>query len=141
MKGSAVYPGNLRGRVSWRNKMKKRIVIVVAIVLAVLFMASAYGQITQCFAYVADSGSNNVSAYAINPNTGALTPVGAAISSGRNPYGIEADPTGKFVYVANNGSANVSAYAINSSTGALTAISGSPFPGSSPYAIAVAPKG
>jgi 6-phosphogluconolactonase (cycloisomerase 2 family) len=64
-----------------------------------------------------------VSAFAINPSTGALTPIGGQVSTGQNPQGIAVDPTGKFVYVANNGNAamaSVSAYTINPSTGLLS---------------------
>ena len=38
------------------------------------------------FAYVGNDGSNNISAYAIDANTGALTPVtGSPFSAGLNP--------------------------------------------------------
>ena len=73
------------------------------------------------FAYVANEFSGNVSAYTINPTTGALTPI-ANYTAGTQPASVTVDPTGKFAYVANYGGANVSAYRINSTTGALTPI-------------------
>ena len=45
------------------------------------------------FAYVANYGSNNVSAYTINATSGALTPVaGSPFAAGTNPYDAAVDP-------------------------------------------------
>lgn len=75
------------------------------------------------FAYVANSGSNNVSMYTIGAMSGALTLIGT-IPAGTGPASVGIDPSGKFVYVANGGfgpdTASVSMYAINGTTGALT---------------------
>jgi 6-phosphogluconolactonase len=83
------------------------------------------------FAYVANEGyasSGNVSAYAINARSGALTQVkGSPFSAGIETYGVAIDPTGKFAYATNYGSDSVSAYAINAKSGALTQVPGSPF--------------
>ena len=95
------------------------------------------------FAYVANGGNGegNVSAYAIDPNTGALTEItGSPFAAGGTSFSVAVDPTGTYAYVANWGSNNVSAYAINSSTGALTEITGSPFTaGTNPISVAVDP--
>ena len=40
------------------------------------------------FAYVANSGSNDVSAYTINATTGALTPIGAVVAAGTGPRSV-----------------------------------------------------
>src|SRR5690348_15242045 len=53
------------------------------------------------FAYVANKGSNNVSAFTIDPRTGALTAVGSPAAAGTSPLSVAVDPTGKFAYVAN----------------------------------------
>ena len=80
------------------------------------------------FAFVANSGSNNISAYLIDNTSGALTAVaGSPFATGANPSAVIFDPSGQFAYVANAGSNNVSAYTINTTTGVLTAIAGSPF--------------
>ncbi len=80
------------------------------------------------FAYVANYGSNNVSAYTINASTGALTQVtGSPFGAGTQAYDVAIDPNGKFVYVTNYGSNNVSAYTVNATSGALTQVAGSPF--------------
>jgi uncharacterized repeat protein (TIGR01451 family) len=95
------------------------------------------------FAYVANGNSANISAYTINPSTGALTAIaGSPFPAGSTPSSVVVDPTGKFAYVANFSSANVSAYTINPSTGALTDIVGSPFPTfDTPISLVVDPTG
>ncbi len=101
------------------------------------------------FTYVINVASNNVSAYAINASTGALTqPPGSPFAAGYDPSGVVIDPSGKFLYVTNNGSisghypGNVSAYTINAHTGALTPIRGSPFAaGDRPTDVATDPAG
>jgi len=121
--------------------MKKRIAVAAA--LMILFaLTSTYAQTTQYFLYVTISGTN-VSAYMIDPSTGALAEVnGSPFAAGRGPVGISVDRTSKFVYVANNGSANVSAYTIDPTTGTLTAVGGSPFAaGSNPVGITADPTG
>jgi 6-phosphogluconolactonase len=88
---------------------------------------------------VADSGSNDVSMYAINATTGALTSIGS-IATGADPASVAVDPSGKFAYVANSGSNDVSMYAINATTGASTSI-GTIAAGTDPVSIAVDPSG
>lgn len=78
------------------------------------------------FAYVANSGSNNISTYSIDPKTGALT-AGAAAPAGTKPVSVTVDSTGQYAYTANSGSNNVSGFSIDQSTGALSPVSGSPF--------------
>ena len=75
------------------------------------------------FVYVANPTSNNVSAYKIDPISGALTPVnGSPFTAGASPSAVGVDPTGKFAYVANAVSTDVSAFDIDSASGALTQI-------------------
>jgi 6-phosphogluconolactonase (cycloisomerase 2 family) len=97
---------------------------------------------TTSFAYVTDYASNNVSSYAVNAATGALTSIGSPIAAGTGPDFITLSPNGAYAYVTNYNSANVSAYAINASTGALTQIAGSPFAaGSFPNSVTISPNG
>jgi 6-phosphogluconolactonase (cycloisomerase 2 family) len=75
------------------------------------------------FVYVANSFSNNISAYRIGEN-GALKPLAGS------PFPLAAgsmtvDFLGRFLYVA--GGSTVSAYRIGEN-GALTSVAGSPFP-------------
>jgi 6-phosphogluconolactonase (cycloisomerase 2 family) len=100
------------------------------------------------YAYVANRYSNNISAYAINASTGALTQVqGSPFATGYGAYAVAIDPTGRFAYVANDGTGsgsqgNVSGFAINARSGALTSLQGSPFAaGSNPIGIVISPDG
>lgn len=110
------------------------------------------------FAYVANIGSNDISAYTVNTTTGALTQIdcgagsgcnGANFAAGTNPRSIDATPNGKFLYVANQNSGDVSAYAVGA-TGILsrvdcgggTGCNGTDFAaGNSPSSVTVDPSG
>jgi 6-phosphogluconolactonase (cycloisomerase 2 family) len=94
------------------------------------------------FAYVPNANSNNVSAYAINTTTGALSPVPGSFAAGTGPIYVAVDPTGRFAYVPNETSNNVSAYGIDSTTGALSPVPGSPFAaGSASARVTLEPTG
>ena len=92
------------------------------------------------FAYVANYGSGNISAYAINARTGALTSIGAAVAAGAFPTSVTVDPSGKFAYVANAGG-GVSAYRIDATTGALTSVGAAVAAGTVPRSVTVDPSG
>jgi 6-phosphogluconolactonase (cycloisomerase 2 family) len=83
------------------------------------------------FAYVANSASQNLSAYAINGTTGALSPLTkistGSSSNGEAPYAIAVTPNKQFLYMSIENGGEVFAFAVNGATGALTAIAGSPF--------------
>jgi 6-phosphogluconolactonase (cycloisomerase 2 family) len=76
--------------------------------------------------YVANTGSNNISQFPINPSTGALG-AGTTVSAGTAPKAVAVLPDGDFAYAANSaigsGTPTLSAYSI--SNGVLTP-SGSP---------------
>lgn len=113
------------------------------------------------FAYVTSSGDvwdidfGSVSAYALNPTTGALTSTTEGITAS-GVYGtpelfnsMAFDPSGKFAYVAEGGafpagsfgsSSNVAMYTVDSTTGALTSI-GMIAAGQGPDSVAVDPVG
>jgi 6-phosphogluconolactonase len=103
------------------------------------------------FAYVAkynemlDGGQ--VSAYAVDGATGALTPVGSASPPpGYHPVSLAIHPSGAFAYVVNDGPpqqpGDVSALAIDGTTGALTPLTGQPVAtGTGPTAVVVHPSG
>ncbi|MGP8243607.1 MAG: lactonase family protein [Bryobacteraceae bacterium] len=109
--------------------------------MSVLAVAPMCGG-AQSFAYVANAGSNRVSAYAINPATGALIAIpGSPFPAGSEPVSVTVDATGRFVYVADL-TGTVSACTINPATGALIAVPGSPFPaGSHSYSVTADPTG
>ncbi len=92
------------------------------------------------YMYVANSigvslTMGNISAFSVDANTGALTPVsGSPFEAGAQPTSMTVDPANKFLYeVSNLGvitpSNNISAFTISPTTGALTPVPGSPFVG------------
>src|SRR5215469_8876618 len=84
------------------------------------------------FLYAANSGSNNVSAFAINPSTGGLTPVtGSPFATGGSADGIgmalTATPDDKFLIAANGASMTLTVFSV-AADGSLAQVPGSPFP-------------
>jgi 6-phosphogluconolactonase (cycloisomerase 2 family) len=93
------------------------------------------------FAFVANNGSGNTSAYTVGSNGALANAPGSPFGAATNPNAIDADGSGRFVYVANN-AGGISAYTINRNDGSLGAVAGSPFtPGTGYLAIAVDPAG
>lgn len=99
------------------------------------------------FAYVANysdgaNGQGDVSAFTINPTSGALTAVpGGAVAADSFPSAIVADRSGQFLYVSNAGTADVTIFGIDQSTGALSVLNKAVFtPSLSGRSIAVAPS-
>jgi 6-phosphogluconolactonase (cycloisomerase 2 family) len=93
------------------------------------------------FAYVANSGSNDISAYKIDTTTGMLLQISCGpaktagcngsseptnFATGASPNYIVITPNGKFAYVSSNESSNISAYAIDAASGALKQLSCGP---------------
>jgi 6-phosphogluconolactonase len=115
--------------------------MIRAIVLLSLTLAGSSTRLFGQVVYVANTLSNDVSAYSVDPGSGALTavpgspfpawPLPVAASNGDGPSGAAVDPGGKFLYVANPYSRSdtkyISAYTIGTTSGALTAVTGSPF--------------
>src|SRR5260370_29781003 len=59
---------------------------------------------TSEFAYVVNNGSNSVSIYSVDSNTGVLTKVGGSqFPAGSRPESVAVDPSGRFAYVVNYG--------------------------------------
>ena len=59
------------------------------------------------YLYVANAGSDSISAYAADTNTGALTPLASAtFATGKGPSSIAVDAHLRIIYVANNGGSN-----------------------------------
>ncbi|HEY0339255.1 MAG TPA: beta-propeller fold lactonase family protein, partial [Steroidobacteraceae bacterium] len=80
------------------------------------------------FAYTANNGSGNVSGFAIDPGTGALTPIaGNPVAVGSGPAQVTLTSDGKFAYVAIQSGKQIAGFAIDPQSGALTPVPGSPF--------------
>jgi 6-phosphogluconolactonase (cycloisomerase 2 family) len=104
------------------------------------------------FAYVANSGSNNISSFAINPIDfpvdggtiyhGQLLSLPAPTPAGTAPVAVVVHPSGKFTYAVNHGSKTVSLYLISAVVDAGTLTPGpSVNTGTGPSAMAFAPSG
>ena len=94
------------------------------------------------FLFAGNSGSDNVSAFSIDPVTGVLTPVpgspfvtgGIADGSGMS---LTATPDDKFLIVANGASMNITVFSVGAN-GALSPVAGSPFASGAVGALASA---
>jgi 6-phosphogluconolactonase len=93
------------------------------------------------FVYILNSGSDNISAFAIDPASGVLAAIsGSPFLTGMSPYTMTISPSGGYAYVSNAGSNNISAYSIAAATGVLSELSGSPYlvsPFSSPLTFPI----
>ena len=76
----------------------------------------------QRFAYVTNGLTDQVSAYTIDPLTGALSDDYSQADTGSLPGDVKVTPNGKYAYVANRFSSSLSMFAVNGTTGALTAL-------------------
>ena len=105
-------------------------------------VAVDYGYYGNRFVYVGNEGSNDVSAFAVNSATGALTAVpGSPFAAGTDPKAMTFDGRSN-LYGANAGSDTLSAYAIDPNTGALTPLSPATIAtGKGPTSIVVGPDG
>jgi 6-phosphogluconolactonase (cycloisomerase 2 family) len=98
------------------------------------------------FVYTANSGAADISIFAVNTTTGAVTAAGtASTGSGSAPYGITVDPSGLFVLAADSADGTLVVFQINQTTGALAQVAGSPFPtapapGANPSSVTVDPS-
>jgi 6-phosphogluconolactonase (cycloisomerase 2 family) len=73
------------------------------------------------FVYVANRNSHNVSAYAINPRTGALTAVPGQpfFVAANTPDSVTVDRAGRYAYTANQGDSTITMFNLDQTTGAL----------------------
>mgnify|MGYP005849601147 CR=1 FL=1 len=65
-------------------------------------------------------GHNSIAAFAIDPDTGQLQPLGHTPSGGRTPRHFNLDPTGRFLLVAHQDEGGVTCFALDPDTGKLT---------------------
>jgi DNA-binding beta-propeller fold protein YncE len=93
------------------------------------------------FAYVANQGSNDISAFAIDQSTGVLIPIAGSpfASTGTGPVAVAVDPNETYLYVVNNGSNDVSVYSIDYTTGALTSSGDGITTGNQPTGVVIDP--
>jgi 6-phosphogluconolactonase len=94
-------------------------------------------------AFVANTSSNSISAFQVDPISGKLLPVvGSPFPTDNGPEFLAVAAASKFLFVGNSGSHTVSAFQIDAASGALTPVPGSPFvTGARPEGVTVDPMG
>jgi 6-phosphogluconolactonase len=95
--------------------------------------------------YVTNTASRTIGAFAIDPSTGTLSPIGSpfAMNAGNvdGDISLAATPDGRFLFAGSEGPMNVTVFAIGSD-GSLTTIGDSPFrAGGTPAGMTVSPDG
>jgi len=93
------------------------------------------------FAYAVNRSDNNISTYALDPNTGRLTGR-VDVAAGVSPRLIRIHPSGNFAYVTNFADGTVSIFNIEAGSGRLTAHPDGPATvGAEPSGIMIDPTG
>jgi len=72
------------------------------------------------FLYASNRGHNSLAIFAIDTDTGKLTPVGHQSTLGKIPRSFAIDPTGNYVFAANQNSNSVVVFRVDQATGKLT---------------------
>jgi 6-phosphogluconolactonase len=72
------------------------------------------------FLYASTRGTNTISAFNIDPETGKLTPLEIVPSGGKIPRSINIDPSGRFLISANQNSDRVAVFRVDVESGRLT---------------------
>jgi 6-phosphogluconolactonase len=72
------------------------------------------------FLYGSNRGHDSIAVFAIDPQTGRLTPVEHAPTLGAKPRHFDFDPTGKWMLVCNHDSNSVTVFRVDDRTGKLT---------------------
>ncbi len=85
------------------------------------------------------STTDNISIFAINQTTGALTLSGAPATAGNNPRGIAMNPLGTVLYVTNYVSNTISAFSIGGAGSTLTSLGAAIPTGPNPVGVMVIP--
>src|SRR6185295_12451809 len=71
------------------------------------------------FLYGSNRGHDSIAIFAIDPSTGALTPVGWQSTQGRTPRFFALDPSGSLLYAANQNSDTIAIFRVDQTTGTL----------------------
>lgn len=95
----------------------------------------------QHFAFVANSLSNSVSTFAVDPQTGQLRAKGTMQTGGTKPRVIAVEPSGRFAYVGNIASNNISVFSVDVNTGRLAMVGSPVSTGNGPGFVVLGPAG
>ena len=72
------------------------------------------------FVYGSNRGDASIGVFAVDANTGTLTPVQHVSTQGKTPRNFSLDPTGAYLFVGNQESASVVIFRVDAATGKLT---------------------
>ena len=72
------------------------------------------------FVYGSNRGDDSIGVFAVDANTGTLTPVQHVSTQGKTPRNFSLDPTGAYLFVGNQESASVVIFRVDATTGKLT---------------------
>lgn len=94
------------------------------------------------FGYVANRDGDSVSAFRLDPRTGAITAVAGSpfATGGDRPTTLTLHPTQPFLYAIHENGSSIAAYTVNADTGVLTSI-GPIATGAAPRALAIDASG
>lgn len=73
------------------------------------------------FVYGSNRGHDSIASFAIDEESGTLTPLGHTPTGGRTPRNFAIDPSGQFLFVANQNTDTIVTFRLDGATGALTA--------------------
>ena len=101
------------------------------------------------FAYVINEIDVTITAFASDPERGALTelqtvstlPLGETVQTGFSTADVQVHPSGRFLYGSNRGHDSVVVFAIDQKTGRLTYLQNVPTQGSTPRGFGIDPSG
>ena len=81
------------------------------------------------FTYVSNTNASSITAYKLNANTGALTPLTGSPFVGVNvPNGLAIAPNSHFLAASNVNGPSASVFRVDPDNGSITPVAGSPFP-------------
>ena len=87
----------------------------------------AFTSFSNTFVYIANRGSNNISAFKVDTTAFTLTPVsGSPFNVGTNPVSVGVVNSLGRLFVANQGSADINGFRSDDTTGVLTPLTGFP---------------
>ena len=93
------------------------------------------------YLYVATNGTNDISAYMVDPASGQLSnSPGAPFKTGKNPHALVVHPSNQFLYSADFSGNTISAFRIDPASGTLIAI-GTVAAAALPGSMAIHPSG
>jgi 6-phosphogluconolactonase (cycloisomerase 2 family) len=123
------------------NKISRTAKVSIVSLAMVLGLSSCSLDYVVGYVYVTTSKASPglINQYAIDYQSGALSPVGTPVAAGNDPVRLVASPNGRFVYVINQGDSTVQEFAVQGD-GSLASKNTYPT-GKSPTALAIDPQG